>query len=944
MADINVSLGLDDAKFKQGISRAEQSAKQFGQTANGTAGGAQAAFDRMAQGLDGLNSKFVMLGRAVAAIGIGALVGSLIRGSEAIMDVSGSLGIAVDKLKELEFAAGRGGVGLDNLTGMLGRMQVNLQAGIEGSDEMVKALNAVGVSAADIRNKTPDQVFNQIALALSSIEDPGKRSALAVDLFGKAGLRMDWKGFREGLLSVSGTLKPWAKSIEEADKLGERFGESMGILRGEFLKIISPVMALITPTGSLAQSFGVARIAALALTVAMAGLAGGAVLSGIKNVVGWTKELAKVFGITVPVLTQANAAMALFGLLGTGSAASQTVLAGALARVATATMAVNVARAELAALEASGTASAIALAAAVDRLTAAEARLATMTTAASATIKDLAASTLIADAAIVKTSGTLAAGGGIIALLGKLKWAAAAAAGALALFYSTDAGEADEDQKIFEINKGLSTLTKEQIKNYFALSAAEKLANEEKLRSLGIAKMQEEQWKKITGPEQTGSEDLVGNKAKEAAKKLAEFQKAERESIIDVINGYKRGNEERERGLRFQIETTKMMEKDRLLTQMSERDRAVLNAQYEAEKDLINDINALKDKAAKYARGTAEEKTQVKALYDAAEQLRVEYEKHIPVVRQLADEYITLQERRQLNLFSISEEIRRQNELLNVQDNIAKIGMTSIEQKYQDIDIAARNSAKAAIEAEQARRGALLSPDEQKAYYDTAFKNSDKLKARHRDLWEQSRTFAAGWKTAFANYSENATNAALQAQRIFSKATQGMEDAIVNFAKTGKFEFRNFLQMMVEELLRSQIQQLFAKMLGGVQNQMGAMRFMPGESGGMPTGGGLSIGGIFSGVTSAIGSVVGGIGKLFGGFFANGGTLGAGKWGIAGENGPELISGPATVTPMNGSATYVTYNINAVDALSFKQMVARDPQFIYAVTQQGAKSIPLSRR
>lgn len=38
----------------------------------------------------------------------------------------------------------------------------------------------------------------------------------------------------------------------------------------------------------------------------------------------------------------------------------------------------------------------------------------------------------------------------------------------------------------------------------------------------------------------------------------------------------------------------------------------------------------------------------------------------------------------------------------------------------------------------------------------------------------------------------------------------------------------------------------------------------------------------------------------FGGFYADGGTLGAGKWGIAGEAGPEIIHGPARVTPMTG--------------------------------------------
>lgn len=51
-------------------------------------------------------------------------------------------------------------------------------------------------------------------------------------------------------------------------------------------------------------------------------------------------------------------------------------------------------------------------------------------------------------------------------------------------------------------------------------------------------------------------------------------------------------------------------------------------------------------------------------------------------------------------------------------------------------------------------------------------------------------------------------------------------------------------------------------------------------------------------------------GMTFGGFYADGGHLGAGKWGIAGEAGPEIIRGPANITPMDkmGGSMNVTVN------------------------------------
>ena len=82
-------------------------------------------------------------------------------------------------------------------------------------------------------------------------------------------------------------------------------------------------------------------------------------------------------------------------------------------------------------------------------------------------------------------------------------------------------------------------------------------------------------------------------------------------------------------------------------------------------------------------------------------------------------------------------------------------------------------------------------------------------------------------------------------------------------------------------------------------------------------------------------------GKASGGPVMPGGTY------LVGEKGPELLqmgSQGGNIVP-NGQfgGSQVTYNINAVDAPSFQQLVAQDPQFIYAVTQAGARSIPGSR-
>jgi phage-related minor tail protein len=256
---------------------------------------------------------------------------------------------------------------------------------------------------------------------------------------------------------------------------------------------------------------------------------------------------------------------------------------------------------------------------------------------------------------------------------------------------------------------------------------------------------------------------------------------------------------------------------------------------------------------------------------------------------------------------------------------------------------------------------------------------------------------------------------------VFRTATKGMEDALVGFVKTGKFEWRSFVADILEQLLRAQIQQgiaslgaslglgnLFGAPGGGgaAANTRGATPTSPlfvqdvaGSSGitgglnaqqaamtqqtqsifsrmgevmstiGSYLGGAMksisgvisilvgSLSGIMGSVIKGMGSALSGIGSMimslvrsivsmFGGYFADGGVLPRGQFGIVGERGPEIITGPATVTPMSGigGGTQVIYNINAVDARSFQQLLAQDPGLIFALTEQGRKSLAGSRR
>ena len=168
------------------------------------------------------------------------------------------------------------------------------------------------------------------------------------------------------------------------------------------------------------------------------------------------------------------------------------------------------------------------------------------------------------------------------------------------------------------------------------------------------------------------------------------------------------------------------------------------------------------------------------------------------------------------------------------------------------------------------------------------------------DQEEKAKTYASAWKDAFTEYKNAAFDAANEAKTIFNSVAKSMEDAIFNFAKTGKMNFKSFAQSVIDDLLRIQSKKLAANIMGGVTNQ--------GNNG------------------------------LFAGLFAGGGVIPSGRYGVVGEAGPELVQGPANVSKAGNAS--VTYNINAVDAPSFQSLIARDPAFLYAVTEQGRSTLP----
>lgn len=73
--------------------------------------------------------------------------------------------------------------------------------------------------------------------------------------------------------------------------------------------------------------------------------------------------------------------------------------------------------------------------------------------------------------------------------------------------------------------------------------------------------------------------------------------------------------------------------------------------------------------------------------------------------------------------------------------------------------------------------------------------------------------WTVGASQAMNTYAEQAADVASQTRNLFTNAFSNMEDAVVNFVKTGKLSFKDFADGVIEDLIRIQVRQAAAGFL-----------------------------------------------------------------------------------------------------------------------------------
>ena len=161
---IKVKIGADTSGFESGLKKTRTGINQVG--------------------------KWAAAAAAAAVVGAAAIVNSQRKVLDSLAKTSDALGIQQEKLQALQHIGELTGTSNEMVNKSLERMQKNLGNAARMGGASADALEDLGVNVKQIINLSPDKQMEELARALSGVNNQSLKASISNDIFGRSGVRM----------------------------------------------------------------------------------------------------------------------------------------------------------------------------------------------------------------------------------------------------------------------------------------------------------------------------------------------------------------------------------------------------------------------------------------------------------------------------------------------------------------------------------------------------------------------------------------------------------------------------------------------------------------------------------------------------------------------------------------------------------------------------------
>lgn len=150
--------------------------------------------------------------------------------------MSQRVGVSSESLSELAYAANLSGTSIERVEESFKGLSQKIVEAVDKGGDAESLFSSIGLSARDLAASSPEEQFYKVADALAKIDDPTRRAAVAMQIFGESG--------RELLPLLSGGSEGLEEMRSEARELGATVSTSAASMGAQFNDALARVQTI----------------------------------------------------------------------------------------------------------------------------------------------------------------------------------------------------------------------------------------------------------------------------------------------------------------------------------------------------------------------------------------------------------------------------------------------------------------------------------------------------------------------------------------------------------------------------------------------------------------------------------------------------------------------------------------------------------------------------
>lgn len=166
-----IELFTIDSKLRRGLQTAQKRVSGFAKSVNGVS-------KRFMAGGAAIASPLILAASRFASFG------------DTVDKMAARTGASTEFLSEIGFAAEQSGASLQEVEVAFKTMQRTTHNAARGLSTATDAFASLGLSVSQLNGLSPEQQFELIADRIAQIDDPGRKAATAMEIFGRAGQKL----------------------------------------------------------------------------------------------------------------------------------------------------------------------------------------------------------------------------------------------------------------------------------------------------------------------------------------------------------------------------------------------------------------------------------------------------------------------------------------------------------------------------------------------------------------------------------------------------------------------------------------------------------------------------------------------------------------------------------------------------------------------------------